>query len=388
MKEFERYESLSLIRENNEAELDIYRVATSGQRFVVTEKIHGANFEVATDGDVVRFARRSGVLGEGDSFYGYEYVKVVLAERITAMYKDIKEMVVAQHEACDTLEAQGEPCNRPEYARDFSTLTIRGELAGGNYPHKDAPKVKVGHGQVGKGTIWYSQDKSFYAFDVTIDGIHLDHYQMATLCKSFGIPLAPVLFYGDFQECLEWSKEHLNDNTVVPTMQPMLNEKGEPIMEGDFFVHLPEIEGNTREGHVISAVYPSRLPNGKPMIFKHKGDKFLENKGSKSPKAKVEVKFTQEQQTVFNAVLPLLTEQRLEAVQSKEPLFEPKDFPRACGLVVQDAIDDLFPNNPMANLNEKGAASCWCSLNTKERKQVTKQLLRECANRLRVVFFK
>lgn len=386
MLDFERYESLTLIRENREQELDIFRAASGDRRFVVTEKIHGANFEVATDGSDVRYARRQGPLEESESFYGYRYITDVLSKRIIEMFKDMKEMVMEQHKVCDHLEAEGEPCNRPDIPRDFQQLSIRGEFAGGNYPAEGVPEVKVGHGQVGKGTIWYSQDKSFYAFELCIDGEPMDFYTLATMCSSYNIPMAPVLFFGTFQECLEWSKENLTNNTVVPSMQPMLEANGKPAMDGDFFTHLPVIEGNQREGHVIAPVYPATLPNGKVMIFKHKGEKFMENKGSKTPKVKVAVVFTEDQQVIFDAVLPLLTEQRLEAVQSKYPTFEPKDFQRACGLVIQDALDDLVGGSRCVTSNDAVVVS-WAALNAKERKQVTKQLGYECTNRLRKVFF-
>lgn len=384
MRDFVKYNSLSLIRESRENELDTYRAACGDRRCVVMEKVHGANFEVATDGSEVRYASRNLVLGEGADFYGYQYVTDVLSKRILEMFKDMKEMVMAQHEACDHLEGQGEPCNRPDIPRDFQQLSIRGELAGGQYPAEGVAKVKVGHGQVGNGSIWYSQDKSFYAFEICIDDVPQDFYTLATLCPSFGIPVAPVLHFGTFQECLEWSKGHLEDNTLIPTMQPALDEEGKPVMEGDYFTNLPTIEGNTREGHVISPVEPAWLPNGKRMIFKHKGDKFMENKGSKKAKAKVQVVFTEDQQAIFDAVLPLLTEQRLEAVQSKEPMFEPKNFQKACGLVISDALDELLNFNDGYSL----IRAAWDKLNTKERKQVTKQLGFECTSRLREVFFK
>lgn len=382
--EFSKYRSLTLIRENRPEELQKYKDLTHGERFVLTEKIHGSNFQAVTDGQQVTYGRRNGYLGEGASFYGYQYVAEALGPKMLEMFKDMKEMVMEQHRVCDLIEAEGQPCNRPEIPRDFQTITIRGELAGGHYPAKGVPVVKTGHGQVGKGKIWYSQDKSFYAFEMLVDGEPVDFYTLGSVCGSYGIPVVPVLMFGSFEECLEFSKERLEDNTLVPTMQPLLDADGNPTLDDNgLYVGLPEIEGNQREGHVIMAVTPFDLPNGKPAIFKHKGAKFMENKGDKAPRSKkhTPVVFTEEQSVVFESVLPLICEARLEAVCSKEQLTEPKQFTQAIGLVVKDAIDEAHGDAPNDFFH------AWTRLSTKERKYVTGQLNREACERLRSHYF-
>ncbi|AHK11905.1 RNA ligase 2 [Vibrio phage CHOED] len=380
LRPFEKYNSLTLIRENHEDELQKYIDLTQGQRFVVTEKIHGANFEVATDGQTVRYASRNQVLGEGADFYGYRFVAQFLTPKILAMFKDMKELIMEQHKACDYIEAKGDQANRPDIPRDFQEITIRGELAGGQYPN--APKVKEGNGQVGKGKIWYSQQKSFFAFEICVDGVPQDFYTLGTMCGSYGIPVAPVLTFGTFEECLEFSREHLEDITTVPNMTPLLNENGHPILNEDSsYCALHPIHNNTREGHVISSVNPVYLPNGKRMVFKHKGVKFMENKGEKKPKAKVEVILTPEQQVVFDTILPMITVARMEAVMSKEGTWEPKDFTKLCGKVLEDATDEAHGDAPNAFF------AAWAHISTKERKVVMKQLGREAAERLRTAYF-
>lgn len=374
---FEKFRSLTLIRENNEEELQKYINYTHGVRFAVTEKIHGANFEVATDGRNVRFASRNQVLGEGADFYGYQFVAQFLEPKILAMFKDVKEMVMEQHKAADYIEAQGGAAQRPDIPRDFENISIRGELAGGQYP--GVAQCKVGHGQVGKGQIWYSQQKSFYAFEICVDGVPQDIYTLGSLCGSFGIPVVPVLHFGSFESCLEFSRKHLEMNTMIPTMTPLVDENGKPIMNDGNYQALPNIEGNTREGHVISSVTPKYLPNGKRMAFKHKGIKFLENKAPKAPKQKVEVVFSPEAGHIWNCVLPCISTNRLEAVMSKDGPWEPKDFTKACGLVLSDALEEV--------LEENREARAWGGITTKERKVLMKQLGREAAERLRTAYF-
>jgi Rnl2 family RNA ligase len=376
---FEKYNSLTLIRENNVDELQKYINYTHGERFAVTEKIHGANFEAATDGQTVRYASRNQVLGEGADFYGYQFVAKFLGPKILSMFKDMKEMIMEQHKAADYIEAQGHEASRPDIPRDFQEISIRGELAGGQYPAVDYV-CKEGHGQVGKGHIWYTQQKSFFAFEICVDGVPQDIYTLGTMCGSYGIPIAPVLFFGTFEECLEYSREHLDENTAIPLMTPLIDERGVPVHdENGSYMPLPVIDNNTREGHVISSVTPKYLPNGKRMSFKHKGTKFLEDKAPKAPKQKVEVVFSPEAETIFNAILPMLSVERMEAVMSKDGPWEPKDFTKMTGLVISDALEDV--------LKEPRDARAWGGIQTKERKQLTKQLGREAAERLRTAYF-
>lgn len=383
IKPFKKFGSITLLHLEKEEELLHFRMAFGDTRCVVTEKVHGSNFQVAHDGIHTKFGRRGAFLKADESFNGYQYIEANLTARITAMFKDVKEMVMEQHKVCDELEAEGLPSNRPSIPRDFQELSIRGEFAGGNYPAEGVPVVKNGHGHVGKGSIWYSQDKSFYAFELCIDGVVQDFYTMASLCSSFGIPVVPVLFFGTLDECIEYSKEHLNENTTVPTMQPMLDENNKPIMDGDYFTSLPVIPNNTREGHVIEPLEPMYFRNGKVMKLKHKGTKFMEDKGGKRPKAKPVLELTDDQNRVYDALLPLLTWERFEAVQSKHDLFTPKEFGKACGLVLQDAIDEVMSFNDGFSLER----ASWEALTAKERKAVTKPLGRECTLRLRTQFF-
>lgn len=263
MKPFTKYNSLTGLRMDY---LDTIRSTLAGQRCVVTEKVHGANFAARTDGKEVIFSRRNADLVEGESFYGYQYIAKELSKAILEMFEDMKTMIKYHHEAADEAEARGETATRPPYDRDFTTITIRGEFAGGHYPHPDVPQLKTeGHGQVGKGTVWYGQDKNFYAFDMEVDGEVVDFYEMGAYCHSFGIPVVPVLFFGTFDECLEYSTEHLEDDSMVPRMQILLDANGkfeEP-------QHLPEILGNTREGHVIRPVNPVYFDNGDAVIISH-----------------------------------------------------------------------------------------------------------------------
>lgn len=381
MQAFSKYNSLVGFQPEKHPEYtDYLRGFLGDARCVVTEKILGANLAVRTDGEEVIFSRRCADLAEGESFYGIDYIKKEMSEAILEMHKDLREMVKYHHEAADEAEARGESANRPPFAKDFNTITIRGEFAGGNYPHPDVPKLEGstgGAGQVGKGQIWYCQDKNFYAFDMEVDGQVLSYYDMACYCHSYSIPLAPALFFGTFEECLEFSLEHVEDDSLVPTMAPLLNSKG--AIEGEP-QHLPMIPNNTREGHVIRPVEPMTLPNGKSCILKHKGPKFLENKGGKSQKVstKTPEDLPENLQGIVDGIMKGITENRLHSVMSKEELGM-KDFRKAIGLTIQDALDEHVGSTWSKDLK--------CNSTASERKQVMKRVTNLAASELRDSFF-
>jgi hypothetical protein len=80
-------------------------------RWVVTEKIHGANFCIVVHKDTIRCANRREFLSPGDPFYGYQRVLARLRGQVLETA---------------TLATQD---------RENSTASIYGELFGGSYPH-------------------------------------------------------------------------------------------------------------------------------------------------------------------------------------------------------------------------------------------------------------
>lgn len=384
---FNKFSSLTLIRTSRQEEIDSITGMLDGARCVVTEKVHGANLTARFDGEHFELARRRDVLAPDESFYGVEHIAGHLEKAIKAMYEDMKYATKLQEDAAVAFEADGQEANHPSVNPNFKQLEIRGEFAGGFYP--DLPVPKQGHGQVGKGTIWYSQDKTFFGFQIDVDGEPLDFYETMTLCLSYGIPIVPTLFFGTFLECLEYSKEHLEENTTIPAHLPQIDVNGEVVIEDGKLLPLPEIEGNTREGHVIMPVYPMYRNDGRPIILKHKGPKFLEE--SKAPKVKTQKSkeelrdFNENQQVVFDVILKKLNWNRFEAVQSKHDMFTPKEFQKAVGLVVQDAIEEAIEQDCAASMCDFVVA--YEVLTTKEKKKVTGALMQECATVLRTKFF-
>lgn len=85
----------------------------SDLKYVVQEKVHGANTSFLCDGNDVSFAKRTSVLAGDEKFYDYEQILADYRERVIALYNDIK----TRHE-------------------DIESISVFGELFGGRYPHK------------------------------------------------------------------------------------------------------------------------------------------------------------------------------------------------------------------------------------------------------------
>ena len=379
--EFMKFPSLMPL--DNTKAVESVRTHFGDLRFVVTEKIHGSNLSVVTDGVEVKLARRQDFLAEGENFYGVEYVADIIKAKALQMFKDMREAVEYEYAACDELIADGHTPTLPSLPRVIKELRIFFEFFGGHYPHPDVPALP-NMGQVGKGGIWYAQDKSVSAFRMYVNGEVVDFYTMGALCMSYGIPVVPALFFGSLDECIEYSQAHFADATVIPFMQPFLDVRGKPMEVEGGYKMLPAIEGNIREGHVISPVDAVTFPNGIFPAFKHKNAKFAESKEKGTANREKSVvpvteRMSNQQCALYLAFSDLIVVERLKSVMSKEE-FQRKDVQRALGLVIQDAIKDLCEHSV-------DVASGYDGLSTQERKQLMSELTRYTMAELRDAFF-
>jgi Rnl2 family RNA ligase len=191
------------------------------ERWVVTEKIHGANFVVVAERDGrVRFAKRKQLLAPGESFFGHE----VLVSRLAG------EFVRAISLAHELFGAQ-------------ASILIYGELFGGRYPHPLVPAVeRLQPVQTG---VWYSPRLEYCAFDLAAirpDGTReMAAYDRALdVFKTAGLLAAEPLFVGSLAAAIQ-----------IPVERPSTI----PARLG-----LPAIdEPNLAEGVVIKTMRPVRL---------------------------------------------------------------------------------------------------------------------------------
>ena len=297
-------------------------------RYVVQEKVHGANFSFWTDGNEVRCAKRTAFLDASDSFYNFQKVLARYYSKILESFKisEAKEQLV-----------------------------LYGELFGGNYPHKDVEPVKE-QKTIQKG-VFYNPDVDFYVYDAAIDGKLVDQYTLYILTAEIGLGLFAHDLSGksesfSFEEALEF----------------------DPVFESGIykFYDLPKLENNMAEGVVIKPFKPLFYPNGERVILKNKNPKFGE-KVHQDKKPKPTINLSEEGNLLMDDLMSYLNENRLRNVLSKIGQVTQKDFGKIMREFTSDAMDDFDKENKAS----------FDSLAKEERKVLTKTLSNEAATLIR-----
>lgn len=320
---------------------DIHRERLDQGHWMPTEKVHGANFSLWTDGKIVRAAKRSGFLHEGEGFYGFE--------KVLERYKE------------PVLEAFARE-RKHKRARVQKELVFYGEIFGGRYPHPDVDSVK-GVPTIQKG-VWYTPDIDFYVFDVEKDGVLQEYFEAYAIAGEtghdrvgrFALSVADDPDPITFEEALEFDVE--NFKSIIHT-----------------YYGLPEIEDNFAEGVVIKPENPRHFGNGSRVILKKKHPKFSEK--TKGDKVRLPAEpLSDDANFIFHSLMELVNENRLRNVLSKLGKMGQKDF----GVIMQnfthDALEELF-------LDKKEA---FKALSKNEQKRITKQLGSEASNIIRPNF--
>jgi Rnl2 family RNA ligase len=258
--------------------------------WVVSEKIHGANYSLYYTGEGdIRAGRRSGLIPEGEKFYNHVPVKLRYARSMINLFMLLKEEMECEE------------------------LTVFGELHGGS--------VQSG--------VYYREDQDFYAFDVVVNGTYLPVSQATELLKQFGFFYARPLFTGTLTEAVEYP------NKFDSTIPGLLGE---------------EVTDNICEGTVIRPEIPHFLPSGSRVIFKNKNEKWKEKSKTRKPKTEIaipdEVKDALEQATAY------INENRLKNVLSKIGEVQQSDFGKIAGLFTKDVIEDFIKDFDIESLGK------------------------------------
>jgi len=210
MSEFSGYEKMpSSLKKLGFDENDFSKMEK--MKWVVTEKIHGANFSFVYDHGVLKFAKRKEYLSWNDDFFGFQLVANQIETNIIRLFEDLSTNIKG------------------------NKYIIYGELFGGKYPH---PKVDVDlnvHAiQTG---VYYSPTISFCAFDIAIETgssdskAYLDYETAISYFEKHTIFYAKPLLIGKFGEAVNF------DTRINSTIPKQLN--------------LPELAENLIEGVVI-----------------------------------------------------------------------------------------------------------------------------------------
>lgn len=306
-------------------------------KYQVTEKVHGSNFQLWTDGVQVKAGKRSSFLGSNEltGFFNAETVYNRYRENVLRLF-----------------------VNR--LGKDYKAIAVYGELFGGVYPHDDVERV-AGASQVQKG-IYYNSDNDFLVFDirVTLDNgntTFLNQNLVVELVEEFGLLHTPVI---------------ATDITFTEAMA-IANDSESTVY--DMF-GLPKIDDNIIEGTVIKPVEPIFFNSGERVLLKNKNSKWSE-KAKKTKVPKAEIKFDGIQREVYDDLSSRVTENRLRNIISKFGRVGQKDFGKLLQLMTQDIIEEHTKEADvkLPHIEEK-----------KDRKIITKMLNGEIAALIRPNF--
>jgi len=268
----------------------------AGGMWVVTEKIHGANFSLWCDGIRIRMAKRTALIADDENFYGVQAIRKDLYERVQILF--------------DLIDG---------FTKDeIEQIAVYGELFGGSYSHPDVLRDLEAH-KVQKG-VDYSPNNHFIAFDIRVDERFLEFEVVQTFCKEVGLPCIPALMYGSMGDCLKFKNDF--QSTVAG------------------WFDLPKIKGNICEGVVIRPCKPQFLFNHKRVMLKSKNDKFKET-GRKPKKVRVKPQMSKQGEKVLKSILKYAVDNRYDSVVSKVGEIQPKDFGMVQGLFAKDVLEDF-----------------------------------------------
>lgn len=254
--------------------------------WVVTEKIHGANFGITTDGSDIRFAKRKEFLLPDEDFFGFKSLENQLVHQVKEIFRIIQ-------------------AETPRLLR----ISVYGELFGGEYPHPEVPPVpNVQAVQTG---IYYSPKIEYCAFDIAVvessnpaSRAYKDYDKALKIFQQVGLMCAQPLFMGKYEAALAYNIEF--DSTI-------------PALLG-----LPKLPSqNLAEGIVIKPIKSIYLePAGIRPILKRKIPEFVEDsRFHQATKWTYSTAPTPTQNLstdeLSQAMLALVTETRLNNVISK-----------------------------------------------------------------------
>ncbi len=331
MPEFKKYSSITNhFRKNT---IDYWRdeFFDGTTSWLVTEKIHGANFQIMMGRDgVMRFGTRSGFLGEGDKFHNY---REVIGERALEQFRGY----------CKTLMEEWD---------DMESVTLYGELFGGGYPDINSSCKMVQRG------VYYSPNVEFMVFDIKVNDLYLHA-----------------------EKFLQDMKEHLDAFKVVPVIQitpelgldEVVNIESRYQSEVYKAYGLPKVEDNMCEGVVVRPfLFDGRFgETGGRMIIKKKNEGFEEKCATNA-----EVSFNEDLVVrVVGELVCYLNENRLNAVYSKRD-WSDCNF----GDFIKDVLVDIY-----ADANEDDLYMEFFEVG--DRKEINKRLSNMIVIAGRPVFF-
>lgn len=218
MSEFSSYEKMpSNLKKLGLSEADFSKMEKL--KWVVTEKVHGANFSFVYEDRTLKFAKRKEYLSWNDDFFGFQLVVNKIEENIIRFFEDVSSNI------------------------EGGKYIVYGELFGGEYPHADV-QVDSNVNAIQTG-VYYSPSIKFCAFDIAIQRgnskYYLDYETAMTYFKRHNLFYAHPLLIGKFRDAVNFNTRI---NSTIPK-QLNLPELSENLIEGVVIKPFNQLDGSS-----------------------------------------------------------------------------------------------------------------------------------------------
>jgi Rnl2 family RNA ligase len=278
-------------------------------QWVVTEKVHGANFSFIYEHKTLKYAKRKELLSWKDDFFGFQLVVAKMESQVIKLFEQLSSEI------------------------DGDKYIMYGELFGGGYPQLQVVKEeKVQAIQTG---VYYSPTINFMAFDIAIEKESVKYYlsyeSAIRYFKIHQIVHAQPLLIAKFGEALSFNTRI---NSTIPKM-----------------FSLPELINNLIEGVVIKPYNQKKgeVFSNRPII-KLKNPEFEEDnkyhdaeKWSYIPSISSK---TEDLSYIVDELRNYITPNRLESAISKIGALDVENIERI------SAIEQEFLLDTIADFNE------------------------------------
>jgi Rnl2 family RNA ligase len=319
--------------------------------WVVTEKIHGANFCITTNGEDVRFAKRKEFLQLDEDFFDYKTLKEKLVAQVQAIFKIIQK----------------------ENPRSL-LVSVYGELFGGEYPHPDVPPCP--HVQAVQTGIYYSPKIEYCAFDIAVletsnltSRVYQDYDKALKIFQQVGMMGAKPLFIGRYEEALAYKPDF---PSTIPALLELPNLPVINKAEGIVIKPIKSIYIETTKGR-IRPILKIKIPEFAEDSRFHQATKWTLNS------VRQDSQFLNIEKGVNQVLMGLVTEMRLKNVISKTGKVSAKDNKRkkqVIELLVIDVLETFKEDykNIFDNLPKESQSILMKQLNQEAEKLVDSYL--------------
>ncbi len=289
-------------------------------KWVVTEKIHGANFSISYSSSTIKFAKRTGYLGDGEWFYNYHLIKSKLEKNVEKI-----SQILAKN-----------------------TFVVYGELFGGFYPEdpntfdraqrineQGVSVLPVELRAIQEG-IYYSPDIQYCVFDIGIVNPagsieFVDYTQVISCIEQTELLYAKPLAIDTFANVIKYPTQW---NSTIPEslgLKPM------------------KPNTNIAEGIVCKPVCGDKITDGNRCIIKIKNTQFKE--------ITEEFDLTQVSKSWHFVLGNLICQNRLNAVLSKISQLNKSNAQEVIGAMCEDVWEDYWLNFPHCVIPDQDQAT-------------------------------